>query len=340
MAANEILNFCQTNTGTNLLTQAEYLASLDRRNGNTQFTIAISKLVNKALAQTCSVSSGLAQFVANNQNVDVTDQLLTAGMSDVVTHAIANYIRNNIDLTFIAGGTSNAITINTSPFLYPDLVRGMQIQFIAESTTVNGAVSLQLDGGVVTRIVTRGELGVQNVRAGEIVAGAIYKLLYDGVDWIILNPTLKNINFIGVGVLSFAVQTIPGTNTPTKIIYSPQPQYDTNSFWNPTTQLLTVPFSGYYEMTASTFFKPLTAGANATVVYTAIEINGVITARLGEIYSPSNSTVTNDVTSTGDYKSFLNAGAQVALYAACSNAPRNVGAQGELTFFQITYLGS
>lgn len=72
MATNEILPFSGTDTGTNLLTQAEYLADAQRSTGN-QSGIARSKLINKVLKQTSLIAAAVAKFMADNQANNVVD---------------------------------------------------------------------------------------------------------------------------------------------------------------------------------------------------------------------------------------------------------------------------
>lgn len=81
MATNEILQFAETDTGTNLLTQAEYLADAQRPIGN-QPGVARSKLVNKALRQSSLIAAAVAQFIADNQTNNVVD---TAAPADSLT---------------------------------------------------------------------------------------------------------------------------------------------------------------------------------------------------------------------------------------------------------------
>lgn len=87
MATNEILQFASTNTGTNLLTQAEYTADAQRTTGN-QPGIARSKLVNKALRQASLVAAGLAEFIADYQANNVTDSLTPQNIADYLLAAI------------------------------------------------------------------------------------------------------------------------------------------------------------------------------------------------------------------------------------------------------------
>lgn len=83
MATNEILPFASTDTGTNLLTQAEYSADAQRPIGN-QPGVARSKLVNKVLKQTSLVAAALAKYVADNQGTNVTDALTVDALAALI----------------------------------------------------------------------------------------------------------------------------------------------------------------------------------------------------------------------------------------------------------------
>ena len=87
MAANNILAFAPVDTGTNLDTQAAYLAASDRLNGNQPGT-ARSKLVNKALRQSSLIAAALAQVAADTQATDVSDTLTVAQMAVVLKETI------------------------------------------------------------------------------------------------------------------------------------------------------------------------------------------------------------------------------------------------------------
>lgn len=84
---NEILPFASTNTGTNLLTQAEYAADAQRTTGN-QPGIARSKLVNKSLRQASLLAAGLAEFIADYQSNNVTDSLTPQNIADYLYAAL------------------------------------------------------------------------------------------------------------------------------------------------------------------------------------------------------------------------------------------------------------
>lgn len=72
MPTNDFLPFCPTDTGTNLLTQSQYVSATDRTDGN-QPGIASAKLVNKALRQASYIASQMAQFLSNKTAEDVLD---------------------------------------------------------------------------------------------------------------------------------------------------------------------------------------------------------------------------------------------------------------------------
>lgn len=87
MATNEILRFAETDNGTNLLTQAEYLDDSQRPIGN-QPGVARSKLVNKALRQATLIAAGLAEYIADNQANNITDALTPQNIADYLQAAI------------------------------------------------------------------------------------------------------------------------------------------------------------------------------------------------------------------------------------------------------------
>lgn len=87
MATNEILRFAETDTGTNLLTQSEYLADSQRPIGN-QPGVARSKLVNKALRQASLIAAGLAEYIADNQSNNITDALTPQNIADYLQAAL------------------------------------------------------------------------------------------------------------------------------------------------------------------------------------------------------------------------------------------------------------
>jgi hypothetical protein len=101
--SNEILPFCATDSGSNLLTQAEYTASSDRTSGNKP-GVASAKLNNKALRQSSFIAAQLAQLVANTTGADVLDDNSNARILAQLTAALSNIAPN---LTKYLSGSGN-----------------------------------------------------------------------------------------------------------------------------------------------------------------------------------------------------------------------------------------
>lgn len=98
MAANEILRFAETDTGTNLLTQSEYSTDTQRPIGN-QPGVARAKLVNKALRQTSAIAAGIAKYIADRQSVNITDSLTPDVIATALQNALSSSILTNGSVT-------------------------------------------------------------------------------------------------------------------------------------------------------------------------------------------------------------------------------------------------
>lgn len=328
MAANEILNYCETNTGTNLLTQAEYLADPERVIGNTQFTIARSKLVNKSVKQSVAVASGVAQFIADNQPVDITDTLLTNDMRDAFIHAQSNFRRQNVPLTFTSTGTANNLIIDTLP-LYPTIIIGTEIQIIANATNT-ASVTIVLDGGAPQNVRTQTQIGFQVLRPGEIVSGGIYRLIWNGTDWIIMNPTYIS-SFIGAQITVGAGQIIIGNGIYQKVNYSTV-IFDTSSLWSNAAQQFTVTRAGYYRLNS---ILSISNAATVTTVSQAIFVNGIPQIRIGQLQSPV-SPISDQIEVIGSGMVLLSPSNTVYLAARSTLANRTV----ESAYCSLEFLGS
>lgn len=87
--ANDFLPFCGTTTGSNLLTQSEYVADAQRPIGN-QPGIARSKLVNKALRQSAWIASEFAKFLNVRTGDDVLDDQNSTNLQATINKALPN----------------------------------------------------------------------------------------------------------------------------------------------------------------------------------------------------------------------------------------------------------
>jgi hypothetical protein len=87
MATNELLPFASTDTTTNLLTQAEYVADAQRPLGN-QPGLARSKLINKVLRQVSLLAAAIGKFTADRQATNVTDGLAVNDLAGAFVAAL------------------------------------------------------------------------------------------------------------------------------------------------------------------------------------------------------------------------------------------------------------
>jgi hypothetical protein len=87
MATNEFLPFANVDSGTNLLTQAEYAADGQRSAGN-QPGIARAKLVNKAARQSSLMAAAMGKFIADRQGSNVVDTLTDDALATLFVQAL------------------------------------------------------------------------------------------------------------------------------------------------------------------------------------------------------------------------------------------------------------
>jgi hypothetical protein len=87
MATNEILPFCPTDTGSNLLSQSAYNSTANRTSGSPA-GFPERLLINKAMRQSGAISAGVGQFLADHQGANITDALTAANLSAYIEAAI------------------------------------------------------------------------------------------------------------------------------------------------------------------------------------------------------------------------------------------------------------
>lgn len=181
MATNEILQFAETDTGTNLLTQAEYLADAQRPIGN-QPGVARSKLVNKALRQSSLIAAGIAEFLADNQSNNITDSLTPQNIADYM----AAVVRSLGIPTAVAGGTPDAITADFTPNVA--LTNGTTVIVRAGAANTTTTPTFAPDGLTAKTIAKGNNLALA---AGDIAgAGHWLEMNFDSVldKWVLQNP--------------------------------------------------------------------------------------------------------------------------------------------------------
>lgn len=87
---NDFIPFCPTDTGTNLLSEADYVAAADRVSGNKP-GVASSKLNNRALRQANAIASQVAEYVSRTAGVNVLDDANTDKLLAQITGALTAY---------------------------------------------------------------------------------------------------------------------------------------------------------------------------------------------------------------------------------------------------------
>lgn len=158
MPTNDYLPFCESSTGSNLLTQMEYEVATDRTIGN-QPGIASSKLNNKAVRQATFIASQFAQYISNTLAEDVLDNgdesaLLTQiGLIFVprgaTTTKTTTYTALSTDY-FIAGNASGGAFTITLPAASSNPGKTLIVKKIDSSVnavTIARAGSDTIDGG-------------------------------------------------------------------------------------------------------------------------------------------------------------------------------------------------
>ena len=156
MATNEILQFASQDTGSNLLTQAEYEGDAQRTIGH-QPGIARSRLENKVLRQASLMAAGLAQFIVDNNNSSVTDSMSAQDIADALLTTIE------------AKGGGNAVTIEKR---YPTYSQANPAVDGPITSVVEYALKQQ-DQNVLSIIVAAGQFKTD-------VSAPIFRVKIDG----------------------------------------------------------------------------------------------------------------------------------------------------------------
>lgn len=205
MATNEILQFAETDTGTNLLTQVDYAADAQRLVGN-QPGIARQQLVNKVLRQTSLVSAAIAKFIADNQSNNVVDSATPTNLASWFSLALGSIAGLP---TAVAGGTANALTADFTPDV--GLTNGKTIIVRAASANTTSTPTLSTDGTTALTIVKGSNAALV---AGDIAgAGHWLELQYDNTltKWVLLNPA----NGVSSGLPIGTLIDVPYNSAPT-----------------------------------------------------------------------------------------------------------------------------
>ncbi len=199
MADSEILAFAGTDTTTNLLTQAEYLADPQREIGN-QPGIARGKLVNKVLRQTSLVAAAVALYAAGKQSLNVTDDLTPTELAAILEASLNADFATMVGVqqekysVAVATGTANALVGEYLPDI-TSLTNGMSLFLRPSAANTSTTPTFTPNTGTIAAkpIIKGNNLPL----LAKDIAGAGHwlELQYDSVldKWVLLNPA-KGIN--------------------------------------------------------------------------------------------------------------------------------------------------
>ncbi|WP_408591210.1 hypothetical protein [Novosphingobium sp.] len=179
-ASTDFLPFA-TGAGANVVSQALYAADTAVANGFSS-GIASSAKFNKVFRQASFVAAGIANWIANTLNTNVPDDgNLTTFVANLAT-AVKVAATSGGFIT--DSGSVNALVGTSSP-APAALTAGLQVA-IQVANTNTGAVTFNYGGLGVKAVLSEGNA----VKAGQLVAGQIYLLMYDGTQWELLSVGL------------------------------------------------------------------------------------------------------------------------------------------------------
>lgn len=177
MAINNILPFCPTDTGTNLLTQGDYAVAADRTSGN-QPGVASSKLNNKAIRQSTFIASQLAQFISDKTGNAVLDDGDTAALLAIMVSAFAeptqSYNVQNLGITTSVATSALTIAMKTSTGADASAASPVKIGF-RSATAGTGQFTTQSVIAALSLVISSGStLGTVSGVASSLYVYAIY----------------------------------------------------------------------------------------------------------------------------------------------------------------------
>lgn len=205
-ASTDFLPFA-TGAGANVVSQSVYAADSALSNGFSS-GIASSAKFNKVFRQASFVAAGVATWMANALNTNIPDDgNLNAFVANLALAVRAAASGGN----FIADtGSVNAL-IGTSSPAPTALAAGMQVA-IQIANTNTGGVTFNYAGLGVKSVLSEGSA----VKAGQMVAGQIYLLMYDGTQWELLSVGVDvpaSTSQAGIVLLAANSEVAAGTDT-------------------------------------------------------------------------------------------------------------------------------
>lgn len=219
MATNSILPFCPTDTGTNLLSDAQYAADPQLLVGNQPGT-ARSVLVNKALRQATAISAGLGQFLADHQTNNINDSLDPATISTYLAAALSAAVSGSfVDLVSnqTIGGNktfTNALT-GVTPAQFDNSNKFSTTAFVKSSLGNINAI-FGISGNTTLTAAQTGQLIVAGNPSGLTITLPAPAAIQVGAGYRFINVNSANIT---ITTPAGTIQ-LPGS-TPTSYIFAP-----------------------------------------------------------------------------------------------------------------------
>lgn len=226
MPTNDFLPFCGTDTGTNLESQATYLADANRSIGN-QPGIASSKFVNKAIRQACWIASQFCQYMVNVTGQSILDDQNSTNILATMTAALTSGSNIQKKTSAYTAAAKDFVICSSASFnvTLPD----------ATAAGVSGlSVTIKHNGTSLTQIYTILTTGGQTISGsgGAITSGnfALYTagetltVVSDGLNWTVINHGTETVwTAVGANVItatSAYVFTIVSSSVTAGAIYS------------------------------------------------------------------------------------------------------------------------
>lgn len=178
MATNQYLTF-GTAGGANVLSPSDYAGLAARLSGFTAGTAASIQL-NTVWRQSSVISAMVGEFVGDYGGFDALDD----GNVENLERDFVRTLQKQPWVYSDGGGTANAITITLAP-APASLSVGMAVCFKPASTNTTRSPTLNVNGLGAKTIVYSDGTGVQD---GELVAGRIAEVIYDGTNFVMMNP--------------------------------------------------------------------------------------------------------------------------------------------------------
>lgn len=206
MPSTDFLPFA-TGAGANVVSQALYAADTAVPNGFSS-GIASSAKFNKVFRQSSFVAAGIATWMANTLNTNIADD---GNLSAFVANLAAAVKVAASSGGFITdSGTVNALVGTSSP-APAGLTAGLLVA-IQVANTNTGAVTFNYAGFGAKAVLSEGNA----IKVGQLIAGQIYLLMYDGTQWELLSVGVDvpaSVSQAGIVALATIGDVAAGTDT-------------------------------------------------------------------------------------------------------------------------------